>query len=135
MNLCLYTMSATVTVGRVILIFGPIIAIAVICIYGTERFFKYLENRKRQEKIDFKPELNVNFDNMKEKDIETLKLEELRKIYIQLIDVENKIDKTNEHLKEIVNNTSIIMFVIVVPFIIGVILKLIGVDILSNLLF
>lgn len=95
---------------------------------------KYLKKSNKQDKIDFKPHMDIDFENIKEKDLDTLKLEELRKIYIQLIDVESKIEKTNTHLKDIAGTLNLVAFFIIAPILIGIILKVIGVNILVDIL-
>lgn len=99
-------------------------------IYQLER----TEQKRRNDKIEKLPELDINFDTASEEQLNKLKLQEIKKVYIQLIDIENKIDKTNGYLDSIKFCVQLITFIIIVPIIISLVLKLFGISLLSLIL-
>ena len=88
---------------------------------------------KEENSIEYIKPKEINFDNLKNNDFDKLEIEELRKIYIQLITVETKLDKMNRYLDNINSNLGLITFLIVLPIIIGIILLSQGAEFINNI--
>lgn len=111
-----------------------IIIFAIILAIPITLYINWKEQKRRNDKIEKLPELDINFDTASEEQLNKLKLQEIKKVYIQLIDIENKIDKTNGYLDSIKFCVQLITFIIIVPIIISLVLKLFGISLLSLIL-
>ena len=84
-------------------------------------FFNWQEKRKErkliQNKLDIIPDIKIDFENLKLEDYQKMDAQEQRRIYLQLIDIENKIDKTERHLDDIKFCVQLMVVFIVLPII------------------
>ncbi len=96
----------------------------------------YLDRKERKEE-DYKPfeytDL-ANTSNMTEEEFKVELINQIRGININLVELQNQLDKQNKKIKNIKEDTGLITAILLIPIIIGIIAILISIHAGSNIL-
>lgn len=96
----------------------------------------YLDSKEKQEENYEQYEYTNSTDtsNMTDEEIKTELINQIRGININLVELQNQLDKQNKKIKNIKEDTGLITAILLIPIIIGIIAILISIHAGSNIL-